>query len=174
MWRLWQRSRRRKRREKKNGPPNQTHKNKQQNENIQNAVFHFGSCFSVQINKRQKLKKVSWPNFFFLLADLHWEKRGEKKKRINGIRDSIWGEKKKQTRKITKKKQRLVKKIWGVFFLGWMDAYLRPMQSRKLRLRAMRGHAWLGKGRPALRRHLTATTHIHNLSKIPHTTMWAG
>lgn len=65
---------------KKTGSPNQTHKNKQQNENIQNAVFHFGSCFSVQINKRQKLKKVSWPNFFFLLADLHWEKRGEKKK----------------------------------------------------------------------------------------------
>jgi hypothetical protein len=59
-----------------------------------------------------------------------------------------------------------------VFF--YLDAYLRPMQSRKLRLRAMRGHAWLGKGRPALRRHLTATTHIHNLSKIPHTTMWAG
>lgn len=56
---------------KKTGSPNQTHKNKQQNENIQNAVFHFGSYFSVQINKRQKLKKVSWPNFFFLLADLH-------------------------------------------------------------------------------------------------------
>lgn len=55
----------------------------------------------------------------------------------------------------------------GVWWLGgMMDAYLRPMQSRKLRLRAMRGHAWLGKGRPALRRHLTATTHIHNLSKI--------
>jgi len=46
-------------------------------------------------------------------------------------------------------------------------AYLRPVQSRKLQLRAMRGHAWLGKGRPALRRHLTATTHIHNLSN-PH------
>ena len=48
-----------------------------------------------------------------------------------------------------------------------MDAaYLRAMHCRKLRLRAMRGHAWLGKGMPALRRHLTATTHIHNLSKI--------
>ena len=60
-----------------------------------------------------------------------------------------------------------------------MDAaYLRPMQSRKLRLRAMRGHAWLGKGKPVLRRHLTATTHtfINQKSKLhidtcdPHST----
>ena len=44
-----------------------------------------------------------------------------------------------------------------------VGAYLLLVQSHKLQLRAMRGHAWLGKERPALRRHLTATTHIQNL-----------